>query len=881
MFELLRQQTGHDFSHYKKSTILRRIERRMGVHQVARLADYVALLKEDGGETRILLKNILIGVTSFFRDPEVFEALRTVILPAVLSRVAPDAAPRIWVVGCSTGEEAYSMAILIREVMREKGRELKPQIFATDIDKSAIEFARDGIYPENIAADVAPDRLRTFFVHDSKTYRVKKSLRDLIVFAEQSVTRDPPFSHVDLITCRNLLIYLEPGLQRNVLSTFHYSLNQDGYIVLGTSETVGDMGDAFRAIDRKHKVFQRRETGSSRRTFSVPPMLPNGAGGKPLPTATPITPVPPNFKELVEAYLQQHFPLACVVVDDRWNALYFHGRTGRFFEPAAGRASLDILEMAREGLNVELGAALRQVRAKREAVHAGNVHVRTNGGFDAVDVTVAPFVGPDADQNLYIVVFADHQRGQVTPPERVAGAPTPATERRVAELEQELRATREHLQTTIEELQTANEEQRSTNEELQSANEELQSTNEELETSKEEAQSVNEELVTVNAELESRIAELWKTNNDMANLLAGTQIGTIFLGTNLCVLRYTPAAAQIVNLIPADVGRPLGHIASNLDYQNLVKDAQAVLDTLAPVHHEAKATTDGQWYSIKMVPYRTADNKIDGVVITFFNIHEQKVIEGQLRKFQAAVEQSASIVMICNADGGIEFVNRRYFEVTGYPPEEVIGRNWSDLRQEDDAMPYFDDMWRTVVSGSAWRGEARVHDRAGRRYWEAVQVSPIADADGHITHFVAVKDVITERKEAQLLQTRDAEADLRRLTAVMQDSNDAVMVLDGDGRILQWNRGAELLYGYDEAGATKLMLGDLVPPAASAAATALLESLRGGRPVRSVECERLTRDGRTVRVLVTATFLDDPVRGRDRIVVTERQVGASISDDGR
>jgi two-component system CheB/CheR fusion protein len=634
VFILLRAHTGYDFSFYKQNTIQRRIERRMAVNQIERLERYVRYLQQTPLEVETLFKELLIGVTNFFRDPEAFAVVQEKALPNLLANKAPGAAIRVWAPGCSTGEEAYSWAILLRERLDELKKEYKVQVFATDIDSEAIEKARAGIYPDSIAADVSPERLQRFFTHnqDDSHYRVSKTIRDMVVFARQNVIEDPPFSKQDIISCRNLLIYLGPELQKRVIPLFHYALNQNGYLFLGNSETIGEFVDLFAAVDRKWKLYQSKGVSAIRpaiHDFAAAP-LPEQAG-EILAAGRKTKRDRISIREAVEQTLLADYAPACAIVNEKGEVLYIHGRTGKYLEPPPGEASLNILRMAREGLKLELTAALRKAIAKKETVRCQNLPVKANGGAITVNLSVSPVTNPASIPGLVMVVFEDVP--PVESPNIAADVSRESTNnnQRLADLERELKAKDEHLQTTIEELETSNEELKSTNEELQSTNEELQSTNEELETSKEELQSVNEELITVNMELLKKVDELSRANNDMNNLMAGTGIATVFVDHQLRIQRFTPTATQVINLIQTDVGRPVSHIVSNLAYGNLVKDIKAVLDTLIPKETEVQ-TTDGLWYLMRILPYRTLENVIDGAVITFVQITQQVQTQKELTR---------------------------------------------------------------------------------------------------------------------------------------------------------------------------------------------------------------------------------------------------------
>ncbi|HET6489007.1 MAG TPA: chemotaxis protein CheB [Syntrophales bacterium] len=613
----LRARTGHDFSHYKKTTILRRIERRMSIHQIADAAAYAKYVQEQPQEILVLFKELLIRVTSFFRDPEAFDTLEKKILPALIEK-KPDAyTVRVWVPGCGTGEEAYSIAILLRECMQEAARDFKVQIFGTDIDEDSIAQARTGLYPANISQDVSAQRLKRHFVKEDAGYRIRSEIREWMVFAVQNVISDAPFTKLDLVSCRNLLIYLDLELQNKLIPMFHYSLRPGGALFLGSSETVGTFGELFSPLDRKWKIFRRTEAPSPYHAGVFTGFGIGGAGAtRTAEEAVKAKRIP--FPEIARTVLLENFAPPSVIVGERGDILYVHGQTGKFLEPSQGQPSMNVFDMAREGLRIQIRAALHRAAAKNEDVVMRSLQVKSNVGFLPTDVTVRPIPMPDMEQRLFIVVFEEVDRA-VKEPKKLNATSGRKQNARIAELEKELAYTRENLQASIEELQASNEELKSTNEEFQSTNEEFQSTNEELETSKEELQSVNEELITVNTELQSKIDLLTHSENDMKNILDSVNTGIIFLDTRLGIKRFNAEAARVINLIPTDVGRPLTHISSNLKYDRLAEDARQVIDTLAPREVPVE-TKDGRPYLLRITPYRTTANVISGVVMTFTEI---------------------------------------------------------------------------------------------------------------------------------------------------------------------------------------------------------------------------------------------------------------------
>lgn len=688
IFIALRMQTGHDFSQYKHNMIQRRVERRMAVTTIDRIEDYVKFLQKTPLEAETLFRELLIGVTSFFRDPEAFAAVQAQVIPQICAGKSPGTIIRVWVAGCSTGEEAYSLAMLLQEYLEEQKLPLKVQIFATDIDNEAVGRARSGVYPDSIAADVSPERLARFFTLEGATYRVRKSIRDLVVFAKQDILKDPPFFKLDLLSCRNLLIYLSSDLQKRLFPLFHHALNQNGALLLGTSESIGNFGESFGVVDKKWKVYRRK--GAANQRAPLAPLLASPFRSRPVEpqTSIGISKSMVSARAIVEKALIEEYAPASVLINSDYDVLYVQGSTGRYLEPATGDANMNLLRMAREGLRQELTTGVRRAMAQLETVRYTNVKVKINGEITRVNLVVKPVIEDDVARGLLLITFEDVvSETHSLPANRL---PVADSEQRIADLEREVSAKEEYLKTTIEELETSNEELKYTNEEVQSANEELQSTNEEMETSKEELQSVNEELLTVNIELHEKIDELSRANNDMINLMAGTGIGTIFVDFHLRIQRFTPAATQIINLIKTDIGRPVGHLASRLvGYDHLVADVRAVLDTLIPKEAEVQ-TTEGQFYLMRIQPYRTVENVIEGVVLTFVDVTRQTRLQEQLQELTHAAQEAQayaeSIVdtvreplIVLDDSARVISANYAFYEFFRTTPQATIGRLLYDL----------------------------------------------------------------------------------------------------------------------------------------------------------------------------------------------------------
>jgi two-component system CheB/CheR fusion protein len=618
--ELLRKRSGNDFSLYKTNTLHRRIDRRMAVHRMLSVNDYLAYLGNNPEELDLLFKELLIGVTSFFRDPEVWDYLRNEALPQLLTQYPAGKKLRAWVAACSTGEEAYTLAMVFQEVLEQQtpdGR-FSLQIYATDLDGDAIDQARKGEYPDNIVADVSPQRLTRFFEPiEGGGYRIRNNIREMVVFAPQNVVSDPPFTKLDILSCRNLLIYLDARLQKTLLPLFHYALNPDGILVLGVAETVGNNAALFESLDNQAHMFRRRNEPRSVMGLSFPGQSTFAeAAGSDLPNNV----IMDNLAQLTDQLIQQNYAPAAVLVNAEGDILYISGRTGKYLEPAAGKTNMNLYAMAREGLRQALvGVIFRALKDPQLPILLPAVKIDNNGEALIIDLTIQAIEKPDLLRGRVLVVF----RETGSPGERFNTHDSSIPETQDI-LMQELQQTREALQTTHEEMQTRVEE-------LKSSNEELQSTNEELTTSKEELQSLNEELQTLNGELQSKVDDLTWARNDMNNLLNSTEIATVFLDSEMQVRRFTTHSTRLFKLIQGDVGRPLTDVATDLEYPQLIDDAQAVQRTLV-FQEKAVTTQDNRWYRVRIMPYRTQENLIDGVVMTFIDITEIKQLEAALRR---------------------------------------------------------------------------------------------------------------------------------------------------------------------------------------------------------------------------------------------------------
>ncbi|MFT7617400.1 MAG: two-component system CheB/CheR fusion protein [Planctomycetota bacterium] len=673
IYVILRKQTQHDFALYKENTICRRIERRMNAYRLDEIQDYVEYLRNSPEEVDILFKELLIGVTNFFRDPQVFELLSNSVFPRLLAEKPDGYTLRVWVAGCSTGEEAYSIAIALHECMGAH-RKLNLQMFATDIDEEAINVARTGLYPASIEEDVSEERLSRYFISESDgQYRVNKTIRAMLVFACQNVIKDPPFTKLDVLSCRNLMIYLGPKLQKRLLPIFHFGLITGGILILGTSESVGQSSELFGVTSKKWKIFESRRLVGSRAplTLQAPsPMREIIIDRKERSEIVKNAEELSNL-QLVESILAKSETPPCIVINAAFDMIYVHGQLGQFFEPAQGKASTNALKMARSGLKIHLAAAIRKANVRREEIVMRGLHLQYGGKTVNFELSVKPILGLGPLHGLLMVIFRImvNQDESVPSVRKLSGR-----SKNIEDLESDLEFMSQNLQASIEEFETSNEELKFANEELQSTNEELQSTNEEMETSKEELQSLNEESATVNTELQSRVNELSNTNDDMKNLLDSTAIATLFLDLDLCVRRFTPKVLDIIPLAASDSGRPVSHFASKLVNLSLTELGMGVLVDLVVREVEVESV-DGLTYSMKVRPYRTINNVVDGVVMTFEDITQRKETEGKLllseEKWRLQAENLPLFVVVFEYTGKIQFVS-------DIGMAEVVGSNIFD-----------------------------------------------------------------------------------------------------------------------------------------------------------------------------------------------------------
>jgi two-component system CheB/CheR fusion protein len=767
---LLRLRTGHDFSGYKDKTVARRVQRRMQVLQIDEVPDFIARLRKDPQEVDALLQDLLIGVTNFFRDPAAFEALEREVIPKLFEGKGPDDTVRVWVPGCSTGEEAYSIAILLREHSPKTQLAPKLQIFASDIDEQSLHFARVGRFPSTIASDVPPGRLDRHFVREDGTYRIASDLREICLFSSHNLLRDAPFSKLDLVTCRNLLIYLTPELQNRLIPLFHYALNDGGFLFLGTSENVTRHPRLFTVVDKTHRIFRRRPQ-LERRLPEFPLTAPDGSKR---PSTLPARPAVQHepLQTLAERQLLDRYSPAYVVVNAEGEVLHGSGRTGKYLELAAGVPRMDIFSMARSGLRPDLRAGLHKAVSSGQIAVQKNILIGTNGGRQAIDLIVHPIRTTAAQELLYMVIFQDIGGIKTMAEAEVAESSEDLESANIRQLEMELRATRERLQTTTEELESSNEELKSGNEELSSMNEELQSANEELETSKEELQSINEELQTVNSELNARVEELSRANSDIANLLESTQIATVFLDRNLSVKSFTPAAKDVFRLVESDTGRPITHVRARFQSDTVQEDAERVMRTLSTIERQVESNYNGARYVMRMMPYRTVDNVIGGVVITFVDVTQISAAEARiteltndLRNRVQSLETLLNLLpvgILMIEDNRVDQVriNRYGAQLLGEASDASHG---AVPRLVTHALRFFDGerelrpeeqpLLRAARSSEPTTGfEVKLGRADGSRVDVMVSATPLLDDGGKTRGGIAVLLDISERKAAETHQ---------------------------------------------------------------------------------------------------------------------------------
>ncbi len=897
---LLRNHSGVDFSLYKSTTIQRRLARRLMLTKQTALSAYAVFLHGNTKELDALYADVLISVTSFFRNPETFDVLQQKVMPELLKRAGDDPL-RCWVLGCSTGQEAYSIAIAFVEVAEKAPRMPRLQIFATDLSEALLEKARHGLYAKNLVDEITPERLRRFFVEEEGGYRINKSLREMVVFARQNFIADPPFARMDLISCRNLLIYFEPGLHKKAIPTFHYALKPGGFLLLGASESVGAYTNLFEPVDKKHKIFSKKAVPTLPLALSL--------GKERRGELTPLASLPapksagPGLQEGLHGALDaqreadritlSQFAPPGVLVNAELQVLQFRGPTDAFLEPPVGKASFDLLKMAREGLMLPLRSAITQARKVNKAVRKQNVRVERDGTTHTVNLEVIPL--KNLRERSFLILFEETEKAEGRrqgPESRKARTTRSAAgeSSRSRKLEIELAETREYLQSMEEEHETANEELQAASEEVQSANEELQSVNEELETSKEELESANEELTTLNEEMQNRNVEVGRLNNDLTNLQSSAKLTIVLVGRDLNIRRFSLQAEKQFDLLATDIGRPISHLrhglhslppvagrqtgtqtsaASPLDLERLAAD---VIAEVVEQEHEVMDRS-GRWHSLRVRPYLTLDNMVDGAVLVLVNIDMVKRSEqaiGAARDYaESIVETVREPLLVLDKALRVESANRAFYRTFRVKPADTIGNLIYELGGHQWDIPRLRELLDAVASHDTSIENFEVVERdlesLGRRTM-LVNARRIQDGQPESPRILVAIEDVTER--------RSAEAARGTLAAIVDSSDDAILSKSLDGVITSWNRGAEKLFSYTAAEAVGQNISLIIPAERRSEEGDVLARLRRGDRVEPFDTERQSKDGQRVSVSLTVS----PIKDAAGQVIGASTVGRDVTE---
>ena len=860
---ILRRGVTHDFAHYKQSTLVRRVQRRMQVLQIGTAPAYIERLQKDPGEVELLFRDILIGVTQFFRDPEAFLALQNEVIPKLFAGKGPTDQVRVWVPGCATGEEVYSIAILMKEAMARHDNAPHVQIFGTDIDDRAIAAARTGRYSGDLLGGVSTERRERWFVPAGDDFCLAKEIREMCVFSVHSLAKDPPFSRLNLISCRNLMIYFDTALQDRVIRNFHYSLVPGGYLFLGPSESLSRNALLFTALDKKQRIYQSRK--SARATTPDFPLAPSGAV-KRLDLPKNARTIEERIEKSARAAVANYSP-AYFVVDQDYQVLRFSGaKTGQYLEPSAGAASLDLFTILKKSLRRPVRAALQTARAKRTAVIEDDLTVTIDGERRLVSLIVEPLLDEFVAESLCLVAFRD------TGPARNAAPPAAASQNPAATdvdaLERELAAAKAMLRGTVDELETTSEEMKSSNEEFQSVNEELQASNEELETAKEEMQSVNEELQTINSEMIAKNETLIRLNSDLSNLLDSTQIATIFLDSELRIKNFTPCMLEIVRLREVDRGRPITDIVSHLNYVELAGDIEIVLRTLTIVDREVRIPESGMVFDMRIRPYRTVTNVVDGVVITFVDVTERKRLEEDRARLAAIVTSSNDAVIGHALDGTIVSWNKAAEGIFGYTASEAIGKPLTLLLPA--GWPYANaDLQDRLIDGDLINHfEEKYAHKNGTTLDVSVTVSAVRDAAGTLIGASTIARDIRDRKAIEVaLKTNE-----QRLAAIINQATAGVVETDLDGRFTLTNPLFCEIVGRTASELAEMRMLDITHPDDRAQSRILFDRLLvDGRPFAS-EKRYLRPNGSAIWVRSTVSSVKNADGRVDRTLAVVLEI---------
>ena len=861
IFPLLRRETGHDFSRYKESTLLRRVQRRMQVTYAPTFREYVRLLRHSEKEVEELFKDLLIGVTQFFRDPEAFEALAEKVLPEIFRERPPGTPVRIWVPGCATGEEAYSLAVLLADYIARHQLEQPVQIFGTDIDEAALEHARRGLYSPAVLEQVPLEIWKRYFVRRDKGVEITGAVREMCVFSSQNLIKDPPFSHLDLISCRNVLIYLEADLQKKLLPLFHYALGPSGFVFLGPSENLAARSELFRVIEKKHRIFQRRPA-----VLRVPVQMPVLDPASRLQLAAP--PAGAVLKEqtlvrAIERVLLDELAPAGMVVNKEGDVLYFSGPVGDYLQPSSGMPSNRALNLVRKSLRLELRVSLHKAASIGQPVLKEGLGVRVGRELRHINLIVRPLIEA-AKEELFLVAFQTlpasepGRRGQKTR----AAVSEPAEPLAFQQLESELQATRDELQNTIEELEASNGELRSANEELLSMNEELQSTNEELQTSKEELQSLNDEL-------QKKMEELDLAHNDLQNLVESSQVPTLFLDKELKIRKFTPAMAKLAGLQEKHVGVSLFLAAPVLAIPDLEQAALQAMETLQTQERELRVDDRPEWFIARLMPYRTLEHVVLGVVITLNDVTELKRAQERRSELAAIVESSTDAILSIDRKGLIRAWNGGAQRMYGWSPEEIIGRSMS-LIVPPEQRAELDDILTRVIQGHDVAPIETVRLTKSLQLLDVtVSYSAIRDAAGAVVGVSSIQRDIRERKQAELTA--------RLLASIVASSDDAIVSKDLNGIITSWNKGAVRMFGYEPEEIIGKPVTTFIPPERHPEEGVILSRIRSGDRLEHYETVRMRKDGTLLDVSLTVS----PIRDSQGRIIGASKIARDVTKQKR
>jgi two-component system CheB/CheR fusion protein len=875
---LLRRATGVDFGLYKTNTLRRRIRRRMILNKLDGLEGYAQYLRENAAEVENLYQDILISVTCFFRDPETFEVLKEKIFPRLVEHRAQDEMVRIWVVGCSTGEEAYSIAMAFSEFVSERAEHIPVQIFATDLNQKGIDRARAGLYSKNIAEDVSPDRLRRFFTEAEGGYQVSKPLRDMCVFARQNISTDPPFSRMDLISCRNLLIYLEPVLQKQVLPLLHYALKPAGVLWLGSSETTGMASDLFEPEDKRHRFYSRRPT-AERLRLSYPTgdqtqekgsrLAPPTARAEPAATSGEM-----EAQREADRIIATRYAPASALINEEMNVLQLRGDIAPYIEQSPRKATRNLMKLARDGLLVALREAVDEAREDERPVRRENLRVKYEGATSDVNLEVIPLKHSPSQGRYFLALFETVEAADRGGDREAGGERRKLDERQIKQLHLELAAARDQLQSVIEEYEATNEELQSASEETQSSNEELQSINEELETSKEELESSNEELITVNEELNNRNAELGRLNSDLVNVLGSVQMPILILDSQFRIRRFTAAAEKLLKLIPTDVGRPIGDLKLNLDFPDLERLIAEAVDTVSIKEVETRDGA-GRWHSLRIRPYKSLENKIEGAVIMLVDIDALKSTEREIKAerdyAETILRTTRDPLIVLRADLRAQTANEAFYKTFKATPEVTEGRLIYDLGNRQWDIPQLRRLLEEIIPHNSFFNDyevTREFQTIGKRIM-LLNARRLDNPEGGPERILLGIEDVTERKKAEMA--------MARLAAVVESSEDAIIAIDMDGVIASWNQGATRLYGYTAQEAVGQPITMLIPPDRSGEEESFLERLRRSESIESFETVRRRKDGIAVNVSLTTS----PVKNDQGEVIGMSRIARDITERKR